>query len=205
LSASNAPGHDGRVVTEAIAVIGVAAALYSKAQGWPALRLGLDRALDGDGSILLQLADSLIERRPDGYSNQTESNLAINCVDRPSPKQVAAYREDAREFARESPHFGALIGFGSLPCAFWPTSAVTRPEPLRAAGAAPILVVGTTRDPATPYVWAQNLARQLDSGVLLTYQGDGHTIWGTGESNCVDRIGNAYLLELEVPRDGTTC
>ena len=82
---------------------------------------------------------------------------------------------------------------------------MTNAGPLHARGAPPILVIGTTRDPATPYVDAQHLASELASGVLLSYDGDGHTIYGTGANGCVDRIGNAYLLSLTVPRAGTLC
>ena len=71
-------------------------------------------------------------------------------------------------------------------------------------GAPPILVVGTTRDPATPYRWAQALAGDLSSGVLLGWNGDGHTAYGQG-SACVDTIVNDYLFSLKVPRGGTVC
>jgi pimeloyl-ACP methyl ester carboxylesterase len=131
--------------------------------------------------------------------------MAINCVDRPEPSRLEVYQQDAVEFGRESPHFGPLIAMGLLPCAFWPVPAVTRPAEVSAEGAAPILVIGTTRDPATPFSWSRNLARQLDSGVLLRFNGDGHTVWGTGQSSCVDAIGNAYLINLRVPKTGAAC
>ena len=75
---------------------------------------------------------------------------------------------------------------------------------ITAAGAGPILVVGTTRDPATPYRWARALAADLSSGVLLGWNGDGHTAYGEG-SSCVDTIVNAYLISLKVPRSGIVC
>ena len=79
------------------------------------------------------------------------------------------------------------------------------PQPaITAAGAPPVLVVGTTRDPATPYRWAQALAAGVASGVLLGWDGDGHTAYGEG-SACVDTIVNAYLISLKVPRSGTVC
>jgi pimeloyl-ACP methyl ester carboxylesterase len=99
--------------------------------------------------------------------------------------------------------FGEAIMWGSLPCAYWPV----RPAPpvrLRGAGAPPILVVGTTRDPATPYRSAQALARDLKSGVLLGWIGDGHTAYMTG-SSCVDTTVDRYLISLAVPRNGTVC
>ena len=76
--------------------------------------------------------------------------------------------------------------------------------PLHAAGAAPILVIGTTRDPATPYAWAQALASQLDSGVLVTRDGDGHVGYRRG-NDCVDAAVEDYLVTGAVPEDGLTC
>ena len=76
--------------------------------------------------------------------------------------------------------------------------------PIRAPGAGPILVVGTTRDPATPYAFAKNLAAELDSGRLLTYDGDGHTAYKEG-SGCIDDAVDAYLVGGKLPAEGTRC
>jgi pimeloyl-ACP methyl ester carboxylesterase len=99
--------------------------------------------------------------------------------------------------------FGAAIMWGSLPCAYWPVRPAA-PVRLRAAGAPPILVVGTTRDPATPFRSAQALARDLKSGVLLGWNGDGHTAYMMG-SSCVDTAVDRYLISLVAPRNGTLC
>ena len=79
-----------------------------------------------------------------------------------------------------------------------------QPGPLHAAGAPPILVIGTTADPATPYQWAQALASQLEKGVLLTHVGDGHTSLGTG-SGCVDGAVTSYLITLAPPAKDSVC
>jgi pimeloyl-ACP methyl ester carboxylesterase len=203
LPAPNASGR--RRVTEAHVGLGLAAALYDRGSGWPALRVGLARAFAGDGSVLLLLADALVERHADGsYSNQTEAMLAVNCIDRPESRDVGAYDRAAAEFGRVAPRFGAMIAYGALPCAFWPVPPVDTPHRITAAGAPPVLVVGTTRDPATPYAWARSLAGQLSSGVLLTYRGDGHTVYGDGNP-CVDGAVNRYLIEARPPATGTTC
>jgi hypothetical protein len=94
--------------------------------------------------------------------------------------------------------------WSSLPCAYWPVKPTLTNRPLTAKGAAPILVVGTTRDPATPYEWARSLAGELESGVFLGYDGDGHTAYLNG-STCVDTAVDRYLLEGTPPRDGTVC
>ena len=74
---------------------------------------------------------------------------------------------------------------------------------LTAKGAAPILVVGTTDDPATPYEWAKSLASQLSSGRLLTRVGQGHT--GYRKSPCIDAAVERYLVQGTLPAAGTTC
>jgi hypothetical protein len=102
-----------------------------------------------------------------------------------------------------APQFGAANVWSSLPCAYWPVLAAA-PVPLRAAGAPPILVVGTTRDPATPFRWAQALTRDLKSGVLLGWNGDGHTAYLEG-SSCVDTAVDRYLISLATPRNGMIC
>ena len=73
-----------------------------------------------------------------------------------------------------------------------------------ASAAPPILVVGTTGDPATPYDWAVELADFLDTGVLYTVVGEGHTAYGS--IDCAADAVNAYLIDLELPPEGeATC
>ncbi|GII89239.1 proteinase [Sphaerisporangium siamense] len=195
---------DGRTISESWATLGILAALYDKGT-WPVLRAALGQGFRGDGTTLLRLADLLIDRRPDGsYSNQTEANMAVNCVDHPYPHKISAYEEAAKTAQRESPHFGAYVMWGSLPCDYWPVKPTGSDRPLKAAGAPPIVVVGTERDPATPYQWAKSLASELSSGVLLSYDGDGHTAYRTG-SPCVDEAVDRYLISLDPPRSGTLC
>ncbi|MFB9677048.1 alpha/beta hydrolase [Streptosporangium vulgare] len=194
---------DGRTVTEAWTTLGLITPLYDR-QAWPVLRQALGQALKGDGTTLLRLADLLIDREPNGeYTNQTESNLAVNCVDVPYPRDSAAYATAARESAKDAPLFGAYVMWSSLPCAYWPAKGGPRAK-IDAPGAPPIMVVGTERDPATPYEWSEALASQLSSGVLVGFDGDGHTAYLTG-STCVDRLVDDYLIDLTVPKDGTRC
>ncbi|HUK68944.1 MAG TPA: alpha/beta hydrolase [Streptosporangiaceae bacterium] len=194
---------DGRPGNEALVTAGVLSALYSKAY-WPLLRTGLQDAIAGDGTVLIELADALMERKANGtYSNLAESNMAINCVDRPWPRALSTWRAAALTAQRDAPQFGEAIMWGSLPCAYWQVRGARVPS-MHAAGAPPILVVGTTRDPATPYHWAQALAADLSSGVLLGWNGDGHTAYKMG-SSCVDTIVDRYLIDGGVPKSGTVC
>ncbi len=183
---------------------GLALGLYSTAF-WPNLEQALANAQQGDGQLLLLFSDALTGRERDGsYNNLVESNLAINCIDRPAPDDVGTYDASAKAFAAAAPHFGTAIAYGSLPCAFWHVPAVEPAHAVRAPGAPPIVVIGTTRDPATPYVWAQALAKQLSSGVLVTFDSDGHTAYEHGNTCIVDAV-NGYLNNLSVPRDGLRC
>ncbi|GLW13173.1 proteinase [Microtetraspora sp. NBRC 13810] len=194
---------DGRQVTESWTITGVLTPLYDR-RSWPALRQALGEAFKGDGTSLLRMADLLLDRRPDGYSNQTEANMAINCIDYTYPRTVDAYATAAEKAAQESPRFGAPVMWGFLPCAYWPARTTRTTEPLDAKGAPPILVVGTKRDPATPYAWAEALAGELSSGVLLGFDGDGHTAYLTG-SSCIDKAVDTYLITLTPPADDTQC
>ncbi|MFE1787198.1 alpha/beta hydrolase [Streptomyces sp. NPDC059525] len=198
-------GDPARPLGEALATTGVIAALYDES-AWPQLRQALTDAMNGDGAALLALADSYYERGADGkYANLMFANAAVNCLDQPpafgGPEAVDAALPS---FEKASPVFGAGLAWASLNCTYWPVKATGTAKPLKAHGAAPIVVVGTTRDPATPYKWAQALAGQLDSGTLLTYDGDGHTAYGRG-SDCIDAAINRYLLEGQAPPAGKRC
>ncbi|MFJ8805635.1 alpha/beta hydrolase [Streptomyces sp. NPDC102490] len=197
---------DGRRLTESLATTGVIAAMYDEG-AWQQLRESLTSAIkEKDGAGLLVLSDSYYEREADGgYSNLMFANAAVNCLDLPaafsSPDEV---RDALPEFEKASPVFGEGLAWASLNCAYWPVRPTGEPHRIEAAGATPIVVVGTTRDPATPYRWAEALSDQLASGHLLTYEGDGHTAYGRG-STCIDSAINTYLLRGTAPQDGKRC
>lgn len=197
---------DGRKLTESLATTGVIAAMYDEG-AWQQLRESLTSAIkEKDGAGLLILSDSYYEREADGgYSNLMFANAAVNCLDLPaafsSPDEV---RDALPEFEKASRVFGEGLAWSSLNCAYWPVKPTGEPHRIEAAGATPIVVVGTTRDPATPYRWAEALSDQLASGRLLTYEGDGHTAYGRG-STCIDSAINTYLLRGTAPEDGKRC
>ncbi|MFI9231087.1 alpha/beta hydrolase [Streptomyces rimosus] len=205
LDAHPAPTGGPRTLTESLATSGVTAAMYDEG-AWPVLREYLAEAQKGDGRGLLALSDSYYERDPDGtYANQMFANPAVNCLDLPgafsSPDEV---RAALPAFRKASPVFGESFAWAALNCAYWPVKPTGAAHRITARGAAPILVVGTTRDPATPYPWARSLAAQLSSATLLTYDGDGHTAYGRG-SDCIDTAINTYLLESTPPPPDKTC
>jgi pimeloyl-ACP methyl ester carboxylesterase len=192
-----------RALTRALAVIGVLLGLYSESF-WPTLDKAITAADKGDGALLLRLADFYLARNSDGtYDNETDANYAVNCLDRPVPADIAAYDQLGPEFARVSPLFGPAFQYSNLACAYWPVKPTGHPGPLTADGAPPILLVGGTGDPATPYAWAQAVNRQLAGSVLLTRNGNGHTSYDA--SPCAHAAMDAYLINLTLPAAGTVC
>lgn len=195
-----------RPLTESLANTGVAMGMYAPSR-WPELRDALTAAIDdGDGSQLLDLADAYYDRSPSGsYDTSSFAFPAISCLDSPagaeSPEEV---RQILDAYEKASPTFGADFAWATLQCGVWPVEPTGEPVTIPAEGANDIIVIGTTRDPATPYEWAEGLADQLESGILLTNDADGHTAYATGNS-CIDDAVNAYLLENTSPEDGTTC
>lgn len=197
---------DGREVGPGLAWLGVAATLYSPESGWPALARALASARDdADGTLLASYADILTGRGRDGsYDNELEQRIAVNCVDLPhlTPEQTADLLAD---LATAAPRFGKNSGLAAPdPCDGWPVPPQRVPAPVRAHGAPPIMVVGTTGDPATPYQQAVSLAGQLESGALLTYRGEGHAASGRGIA-CIDDAEDAYIIDLRPPASGAEC
>jgi hypothetical protein len=132
-----------------------------------------------------------------------DAYVANVCLDYPAPTDVATFSGWARQLTDSAPHFAQMIAYNDLICAFWPVPAQGRPHAVSAPDAPPIVIVGTTGDPATPYQWSEALAGQLASSVLVTRQGEGHT--GYADSQCVEDAVDAYLLDLKMPKDGLTC
>jgi len=187
--------------------IGVATALYAGKgdNGWVALGEALNDAAGGDGSALLELSDAYTDRDVGGvYDNVTAAFYAIGCLDGAVPRTAAAVEQLARRAARVAPTFGASTVWLGLPCTYWPVPPDSRPAPIHAPGAPPIVVIGNTDDPATPYSQAQALAGELDSGRLLTYEGEGHTAYGRGHE-CINQAVDDYLVKLTLPAVGMRC
>lgn len=200
-------GDPDRSLTESLAATGVGFGLYAQ-QLWPQLRDALTAALEeGDGSPLLGMSDAYLQREADGsYDPLISSFMAISCLDSPpAVKDVSGVESVVSGFEKASPTFGRDFAWGALQCATWPVEPTGAPVAIEAADSEDILVIGTTRDPATPYAWAQGLADQLDAGILLTYDGDGHGAYNTQGDSCVTTAVNRYLLENTSPKEATTC
>ncbi|KHK95357.1 peptidase [Microbacterium mangrovi] len=198
------PNSDGRQLGADSLVTAIISALYSQ-DSWKYLTqafIGVDR---GNPSIAFQLADFYYNRVKGKYTdNSFEAFNAYNCMDYPSAEsasQIAAAQDAIKQKAPTiAPYWSVTVDS----CATWPVKTKAVREQIHAPGAVPIVVVGTTDDPATPYAWAKSLASQLDSGVLVTRVGEGHTGFNKGNS-CVDDAVNSYFIDSTTPQDGLVC
>ncbi|MFP5370295.1 MAG: alpha/beta hydrolase, partial [Actinomycetes bacterium] len=176
--------------------------LYAK-QAWGLLAAALAEAQAGDASIFRQLAGLLSV--PDS-SPSADSFFAITGSEQRWPTDIGAHLARGAEDWAESPHFWFLGGYNHIPYALWPArdeDAYTGPFEADSS-APPVLVVGTTHDPATPYSGAVALTEQLGNARLLTMEGDGHTAYG-GNSACIDGATDSYLVSATLPAEGTVC
>ncbi len=199
-----APTADGREVDGYVMALAIFTTLYSQ-DSWPYLTQAFTEALQGDGTTAIALADSYYGRTgPGEYAdNSFEAFTAYNCVDEANTSTREQDEQLLVKVREVAPTF-ADFWSGANTCNHWPVPAVGEAHEITAAGAAPIVVIGTTNDPATPYEEAEALAGQLDSGVLITREGDGHTGYNKGNA-CVDEAVNDFLIEGTVPEDGLTC
>ncbi|MGW0881125.1 alpha/beta hydrolase [Streptomyces sp. NPDC002671] len=201
------PTSSGRKLTETLAVTGIVLPLYSESS-WGTLTGALKSAQQGDGSGLLALADRYNERDSAGhYGTTSHAQRVISCLDDRQRPTLAETKRLLPEFERISPVFGDFLGWDTAGwCHDWPMPGQYDTPEVSAPGAAPILLVGNTGDPATPYEGARRMADELGKGVgvELTWKGEGHGAYGNG-SDCVDSTVDAYLLNGTVPRDGKVC
>ena len=204
LGADLKPEYGGpQRVTFGVAETALAGSLYSD-QTWPYLATAISQGLAGNGGLLAALAYSFEGLMPNGrWANLMAAGTAISCVDRPYPKQIRAYEELASRLAKLAPDFGAAYAWSYLGCAYWPVRPEGNIGAIHAKDSPPILVIGSTGDPATPYSWAQAVTRQLAHAELLTRRGPGHTAYSN--STCIDRWTDRYLETLALPPKDTVC
>lgn len=194
---------DGRMLGADSLMTGIIAALYSQ-DNWIYLTMALEDALAGDPSMAFVLAD-FYNGREDGHylDNSTEAFRAYNCVDYPEENDPAAEAAAMAKIRELAPTI-APYWEGPSVCEVWPHPPTGTREAIHAPGTDPILVIGTTNDPATPYEWSVALAEQLDAGVLITRVGEGHTGYNKGNL-CVDDAVEAFFVDDLVPEDGLRC
>ncbi|MCT7353801.1 alpha/beta fold hydrolase [Streptomyces sp. 15-116A] len=200
------PGVFPRELTQTAATNGIAQALYSQ-EFWDFLTDGLEQAYDGDGTILMVLSDLMNGRNENGeYSNLIPANIAINCADDKPRYTTKDVERSLPEFRAASGLFGDYLAWGMISCTDWAVPGAAAHPDVSAPGAAPILVIGNTGDPATPYEGARKMVRELGEGVgvELTYRGQGHGAYDS-KNRCVRDAVHGYLLDGKVPKSGTVC
>ncbi|MEZ3162241.1 alpha/beta hydrolase [Microbacterium sp. BWT-B31] len=197
------PAADGRLLGADSLNTSVITALYSQ-ENWPYLTQALTDVLAGDAEFAFILADFYYDRENGVYTtNSTEAFMAYNCMDYPLDATDEEQAAAEALMRAEAPTI-AEFNLGPDPCEQWPYPPTGVREPITAEGAAPIVVVGTTNDPATPYAWSVSLAEQLSSGVLVTRVGEGHTGYNKGNA-CVDDAIDSFFIDATVPEDGLRC
>jgi pimeloyl-ACP methyl ester carboxylesterase len=200
------PADDGRVLGGGEFDLGVAQALYSGRAGYPQLQQALAAAERGEGDRLLDLSDQYTGRRRDGtYDSSQPAFWAIGCLDGPLIGGPDAFQAAEPEFRAAAPRVGVALLNAGLICAYWKVPPVENPAPIRIDGVPPVLVIGTTNDPATPLKWSEGLASQISGASLLVAEGSQHTSFVTAFNGCIDDKAVKYLVDLEPPPNGTRC
>ena len=192
--------NDERLATESILVLGTASALYDSETGWPLLRRAITQAQSGYGDVFLRLADEYSGRQPDGTfpNNEFDSGAIIDCLDFKDERTLQQIKKGEATFTKSAPVFGPYLAYSGINCNY--IKAPTQPKRFADINTPnTIVIIGTTRDPATPYRWAQGLSQILTNSVLISLNGDGHTGHGRGNM-CVDDQVDAYYLDERSPR-----
>jgi len=181
--------------------------LYFPEKDYPKLRSALDDAVNShNGAPLLALLDNRTGRQTDGHyaDNSTAAFYAVTCLDRQYAGTAAEVGTLANQWQTTTPTFGASLAWGMLSCANWPATGPTPTQSLAFEKTAPVLVVATSHDPATPAFWAKQLVSQLPKSALLTWDAYNHTAYRQG-SGCIDSAVDTYLLQGTVPSANVKC
>lgn len=212
------PTSDGGELDGDEVLAALTGSLYSESF-WPALLVGLEAVTGGDGDVLADLAEAIgqhgsgggpdddtTDDDPTDESNENDAFRAITCDDSSDRYTVADVERRMPEFTKASPLFGPGLAWSALSCAGWPVPGEAKHPEVSAPGAPPILLVGNTGDPATPYEGAARMAEALgeDVGFELTYRGEGHGAFDSGNP-CVRDAVHTYLLDGRLPKRGAVC
>ncbi len=193
-----------RVATESLVVLGTASALYDNESGWPMLRVALKQAQSGRGFMFLSLADAYTGRQLNGTypSNEGDSGFVIDCLDWNDARTNEQIAQDSQTFKEQAPVFGPYLAYSGISCKYF--KGVKQPLKINQIKTTPIIVIGTLRDPATPYSWAVALNKLITNSRLITLDGDGHTGHGRG-SACVDKTVDTYFITGKIPATDQKC
>ncbi len=207
-SGTQLPVGDGRQAGATLFYLALASGLYDRATGWPFLAKALADAGAGSGSGLAALADQLSGRGPDGHFDDLQEALAtIRCDDRHDPLvSFSDFQATYAQYSQQFPIFGAFLASSPLGCdpRLPAPPATEQVGDVRVNTAPPILIVGTTGDPATPYTGALDLQQRLKGSQLLTLVSTEHAGYAKGIA-CIDQTVDRYLLGRVLPPPGQRC
>ena len=196
-----------RPLTQSLLITALAESLYNNLTGWPKLTKALTQArTQGKPDLLLEIADTYNGRNPDGTfrDNQNDISIMITCADWIEKRSTSEIQADAINFAKAAPTFGPFLAYSGLTCHYWKSKPEAPARKILINTKSTIVVIGITKDPATPYVWAKGLTQALTNSILLTYDGEGHTGHNRGNS-CIDRQVDGYFLTGKLPPRGLIC
>jgi pimeloyl-ACP methyl ester carboxylesterase len=198
-----------RLITENLVVTGTAAALYDDVSGWPSLIKAIRETQNGDGTTFAKLADTYNGRNSDGtYSNnENDANVIISCLDWRQHRTISQIRSHVIAFEKAAPVLGPYVAYSGITCNLLSEKLklqIPENKKISFRTQTPVLVIGTTQDPATPYAWAQSLNRFIIGSRLITLKGEGHTAYGRG-SACVDDSVDNYLVRETIPTKNLMC
>jgi pimeloyl-ACP methyl ester carboxylesterase len=205
----NLKSSDGRVLDSATVGTGIALTLYNQGN-WFYLTQAFANLQDGDAELMFSLADSYNGRDSSGYADRSlDVYFAVTCAEGTIGTDDVDLLTGLGIMDQKAPIVGGILALDDYvlleeACSQWPYPRPEFPETFDAAGAPPILVIGTTNDPATPYAQSVALADELDSGVMITYNGEGHTVFGNGVP-CIDDLVSAYFVDDTVPVSDPNC
>jgi pimeloyl-ACP methyl ester carboxylesterase len=196
---------DGRKLNAATLATAISQAMYDTSS-WPELTDMFTQVAERKSTVAFELADEYNDRNSNGtyQDNLNEASQAIDCLEDGSSIDLRYDATELSQLRKSAPILGQYQSYSDLICAGWPYGPTPFPDPIHASGAAPIVLVGTTGDPATPYSGAVALAKQLDSAHLVTFHGEGHTAYDEGNA-CVDNAVDGYLIDGTVPAKGLQC
>ena len=196
----------GRTLTDELLITAIATSLYDNETGWPQLNSALRQAIDDKNpSELLSLADDYNQRDLNGnyITNMNDISAMTTCLDGRDSRTLAQVRADQSTFETQAPIFGSFLNYAGANCNVWKVAPQTPPA-ITSLKTSPIIIIGVTNDPATPYSGAIALHKIMTSSTLLTFQGDGHTGHGRGNT-CIDSSVDGYLLTNHINSRVTTC
>ena len=186
-----------RKLNDSLAILGIASALYDDVTGWPKLARALNQVLLGDGSLLLELSDEYSGRSQTGkyFSNENDIAPIISCLDWPNSFETVPNMTTYQKFVTVAPIFGPFLAANGIFCKYLFPNVIHINSNLNIQVTSRVMIIGTTRDPATPNDWAIALSRKFPNSMLLIFDSDGHTGMNRG-NNCVDTFAESYLFKL---------